>query len=227
MYRTNVLAALGFAGLFIGGCGYAEVAPPQAPAKEVPAGYEPRTTPPEPGTTRMVLEANGEKATVVEVIDATSTVGTASAGGTTATVRGYSETVKPVCIAPCVADLKPGMHFLRFASPDDKDRVSEAGIQVGDRSKVVRHAIGRTDSFSAGHFLSRMVVILGATAVITGGTLYGMAAAMNDDTGRDVKPTGVTVMAAGAGALLVGIPLMVLTRPVHQPGATTEMSLSK
>lgn len=55
----------------VGGCGYREVAPPQAPAKEMPGGVEERTAPPEAATTRVILDANGERATVTEIVSVT------------------------------------------------------------------------------------------------------------------------------------------------------------
>jgi hypothetical protein len=174
----------------------------------------------------VILDANGEKATVTEVIDATSTIGTAYGNGTSATVHGYSETVKPVCIAPCVVDMKPGMHVLRFASPID-ERESAAGIQIGDRSKVVRHAMGHTDSWSLGHFAAEMLVIFGASSLVTGGIVYGAMAGTDEKTQSVAQPYALGFTAGGAIALLVGVPLMILTRPVHQPGATTEMTLNK
>jgi hypothetical protein len=226
MKRTLSLLIIGFASLQLIGCGFSEAAPPQAPSKEIPKDVEPRTTPPEPGHTRVILDANGEKATVTEVVEATSTIGTANVEGSTATVHGYSETTKPICVAPCVADLKPGMHVLRFTSTVD-DRQSSADVQVGDRSKVVRHAMGRTEGFSLGNFGATMLVVLGASALGTGALIHGAEIGMGKREPDDLKAPGAIIGSAGLGAVLIGIPLMILSRPVHQPGATTEMALAR
>jgi len=221
--RCRSLLGIGFCTVFLGGCGFSEVAPPQAPAKEIPKDVEPRTTPPEPGLTRVVLDANGDKATVVEVVDATESVGTASVGGSTATVHGYAETTKPICVAPCVADLKPGMHVLRFKADGD-DRMSEANVQVGDRPKVVRHAMGRTEGTSFGYVSANVLVYLAATAAFTGGLIFAGGAATDSEKSMT---TGMVIGGAGLAGLAIGIPLAILTRPAHQPGATTEMAINK
>ena len=82
-----------------------------------------------------------------------------------------------------MADLKPGTHQLRFASPVDDERWSEALVNVGDRPKVVRHAIGRTESPSAGN-LAAVLLTLGASAVIIGGSLYGAGMLVSTERGQ-------------------------------------------
>jgi hypothetical protein len=229
MLRRALVLAVGCSGLFVGGCGYAEVAPPQAPAPATPQGAEPRTTPPEPGLTRVLLDADGEDAVVTDVVDASLAVAEAKGGGVSATAQGYAETVKPVCITPCFADLAPGLHVLRFSSQTD-DRESVAKIQVGERAKVVRHAMGRTEHpFSWVNFTGSVLVYVGAAVAVTGGMMLAVDA--GNDSGDPSKGLGLglggPVLGAGAGALLIGIPMMIFGRPVRQEGATTELSLAE
>jgi hypothetical protein len=110
MKRTT----LGFALLASVGCGYRGLPPLPAPAPEIPRNLEASTTLPAPGTTRVLIDANGDRATVTEVLDSTTSTATAYSNRYSATVYGYSETTRTVCIAPCVADFSPGAHVLRF-----------------------------------------------------------------------------------------------------------------
>ncbi|MDB4997649.1 MAG: hypothetical protein JWM74_5081 [Myxococcaceae bacterium] len=222
------LAAL-FVMAFLMGCGFREVAPPTAPRAEIPRGVEERTSPPELGTTRVLLEANDEKAMVTEVVEsssaqATVTVTTPSGWGS-AKAFGYAETTKPICLAPCYADLKPGVHVLRFALPNSEDRVSQTPVQVGDSSKVVRHAVGRIESSSFTHVAAMVLLSLGTSAAAVGGTLW--AVQEMSPTATNFKPMGIGLAAGGVGALLIAIPLALMTEPVHQQGSTTELTLDK
>ena len=213
------------------GCGYAEVAPPRAPTREMPKNMETRSSPPEPGTTRVLIDANGDQASVVEVVDRSTMSGRAYGyHGETAFVHGKSETVKPLCVAPCVADLRPGMHILRFTSDDD-GRESEARVQVGDESKLVRHAMGHTESNPLGVVSGVMLTALGASALVAGGSLYAASAAGGGGGGGTDGPPSYAqyvtpTLVAGAVALAAGITVLLVTRPVRQRGATTEVSLS-
>lgn len=210
--------ALGVAALgILAGCGTVEATPPRAPAAEIPRAVEARTTPPEPGTTRVLLDANGDRATVEEVVERA----TATAYGSHVAVSGYAESTKPVCVTPCYADLKPGMHALRFKSMND-DRMSEAPIQVGDVPKTVRHAMGRAELPSVGNYLASFGVILGATAAIgIGAPLWAAGEATHHD---DLTQPGMWAVGAGLGTFAVSLPLYLLTRPVYQNGSTTEIA---
>lgn len=214
------LGSLSLVSFFAVGCGYAEAMPPRAPAPELPRDVEPRTTPSEPGKTRVIIDADGERATVVDVVERERAV--AIAGGVAAS--GTAEKTKPVCVTPCIVDLEPGMHVLRFASETDSDRVSEANVQVGDREKVVRHAIGRSESTSWAWTGSYLLTLLGTSAAILGGTLYGVGSTTSSISSDELRERGLWTLVGGGSAMVLGIPLMFLTRPVHQPGATTEIA---
>lgn len=183
-------------------------------------GVEERTTPAEPGTTRVVIDANGERAVVKDVVETFST--TASVEGYSAS--GHGEKLRPVCLTPCVADLTPGTHVLRFAS-ETSDHPSEITVQSGDKGKVIRHAMGRTEEGSGGHVGAIVLATLGITAAVVGGSFLG-ASYISDSAEENFRTPGTVTTAAGLGAVLVSIPLLLLTRPVRQPGATTEMPLT-
>ena len=67
-----------------------------------------------------------------------------------------------------------------------------------------------------------MLAALGATAVGIGGAMF----AASETTERyDINGTaGIATASAGLAAVAIGIPLMLLGRTVHQPGATTEIA---
>jgi len=209
------------------GCGYREVAPVKAPARAVPTDVEARTSPPAPGTTRVLLEANGERATVMEITDSTDSTATVHHNGSTGFGYVHSETQAPICMTPCFSDMKPGLHLLRFASEDDL-KESTVSVQVTDTPKIVRHALGHKETSSLGQILGVAMTISGATLLGTGAMLYGVGEATSGgDSSRTLSNTGLTAGGVGLGFMLIGIPLMVLTRPTHQPGSTTELPFGR
>ncbi len=200
------------------GCGVHEIDPPQAPAAVFPANVDVRRAPPAAGKTRLVLDANGERASVVDVVSSTSA---------TAYVNGHigvasASTTVPVCIAPCMADLTPGLHRLAFSSLDDPTRHDEVQVQVGESPKIVRHAMGMYESSFGPHFLAQNLAFLGATAAVGGGGLY-IASARTEDASPGQKDAAKYLLIGGLVALAVSIPVMIVTRDVRQRGATTEL----
>lgn len=228
MHDRSGLAVLAGLALLVGGCEVREIAPPAAPVREMPKVEEGRTRPVTPGLTRVILDADGAKASVVDVVDISSSLAMGTtAGGRSVLVSGYSETVKPVCLAPCVADLTPGLHVLRFASTSD-DRSSVASVQIEDRPKVVRHAMGRaSDDHPVINGLAFTLLGLGAAAAVTGGGLYAASVATRDadPAFRDdttLGDVGLGVGLGGLAAVAVAVPVMLLTQPTRQSGSTTE-----
>lgn len=214
--RTARCATASLAAL-IAGCGAVHVPPPQPPSREIPL-VDPPNLPPEPGLTRILLDANGADARVTEVTERTEAWAFGSGYG-----HAVVETEKPVCIVPCSVDMKPGMHTLFFQSLTG-DRKSRVDIQVGSRSKAVRHAMGLTTNSWGGQVLGFLLVTLGSTALATGGAIY----ASLDDIPEDKKSRSksLKLAAAGGGAVLVSIPLLLLTRPTEQPGSSTEIPIA-
>jgi hypothetical protein len=212
----------GLATLLVLGCGVRYVDPPRAPAKELPK-IDARTTPPEPGHTRVLLDANGERAEVTEVSAWQKAHGTVSTGKSMGTIHGYSESVRPICITPCLADFEPGMHVLRFSSQTDQ-RGSTVAVQVDQRNKTVRHAMGRHDDGAPSmHFGGTVLLTLGGTSVLVGGLVLGAASGLESDQADDYASTGAVMLGVGAAAMFVAIPMMLASRPSYQPGSTTEI----
>jgi hypothetical protein len=174
--------------------------------------------PPAHGTTRIVLDANGERARVTETLEKTSIYGT-SYSTSAAAFSGTSFTTKPLCLTPCVVDLTPGMHALNFQSSSDPQRVGSADVQVGERRKVVRHAMGRVDKGASWHhLLASSAALLGIGAIVGG----ALTLPFDHKEFEDHRRAGKVMLLAGGATLAVSIPFMIITRPTWQEGATTE-----
>ena len=222
MLRRDSPFLAGLAASLVLGCGARYVDPPRAPAKEIPK-IEARATPPEPGRTRVLLDANGERAEVTEVSAWQTAHGTASTSNSTGFIHGYSESVRPVCITPCFADFEPGMHVLRFSS-QTAGRGSTVAVQVDERDKVVRHAMGRYDDGKPSvHFGGTVLLTLGATSVVVGGLVLAAVPGLESDQSDEYASTGAALLGVGAAAMFVAIPMMLASRPSYQPGSTTEI----
>lgn len=224
MERTILALVLGCA-VLNEGCGTVELAPPRAPTAEVPSGVAELSAHAQAGFTRVILDANGERATVTEVTDSTSSVATAHGYQTAAIAFGYSQTERPACITPCAVALKPGLHVLDFSS-ELGGRESRVYVQVGEHSKVVREAMGRYVPGPSWDFAAQMLVILGSTSLAIGGMVFAADAARGAENQPSLRPYAIGFSVTGVAALLVGIPLTLLARPQHQSGATTEFLLS-
>jgi hypothetical protein len=216
--RSFSFAFLALVAPLAAGCGVREIDPPQAPAAVFPPNVEVRHAPTAPGTTRLVLDANGERASIVDVVSSTSA---------SAYVNGHmgfasASTTVPVCIAPCMADLTPGLHRLAFSSLDDPTEHDEIQVQVGETSKIVRRAMGKYESNFWPHFLAGSVAYAGVTSALVGGIMYSLDASAADGD-KKYAGTDKYLLIGGAVALVASIPVMILTRDVHQRGATTEL----
>lgn len=200
------------------GCGAERLPPPSAPPREVPKEVDIPGEPPPHGAGRVLLDANGDRAKVVEITGAA----TASTGRYHATFVG----VRPVCTTPCVVDLPYGSHPLVLRSTTDETRVSEIELDVGAKPKIVRHTLGERKDGGAVRTVGASVLVLGAITALTGALLWGVGeAALSSGNTSGLTGTGRTITAVGAGAVVLSIPLMILGRPTERPGATTEWSL--
>lgn len=200
-------------------CGVRELPPPAAPSKDLPTDVDMPTDESPSGMGRVVLDANGQKADVVEITGAS----TAYAGNVRATVVAS----RPVCTTPCVVDLTYGSHPLLFQSVTDDERASIAHVDVGPRVQVVRHEIGERHPPSAIGVGGVLLTTLGMVTAVTGGALWGGGAIASSADGRtsSLESTGQTVALVGLGAMVVGIPMLILGRPSERPGATTQWTL--
>lgn len=202
------------------GCGVDARPPPAAPAREIPAGLEISQDPPPPGSGRVVLDANGERARVFEI------TGPPPGDPSESTVG-----VRPVCTTPCVVDLPYGPHPLVFQSVANGERQSEAAVDVGARAKVLRHSLGERSDGGGARTAGAALVVLGVIAATTGAILWAAGGAGSSDpgsltsSGSTLASAGQTLAGGGAGAALLGIPLLLIDRPVERQGTTTEWTL--
>lgn len=206
-------------------CGEVALPPPAAPAHALPSPPElPNEAVPE-GAGRVVLDANGEKARVIEV------------AGATVHGQGYSfglTAQRPVCAStPCVVDVSRGPHRFVFLSTSDPNRGSAVEIDIGSKPKVIRHALGERIEHSALNAGSNVSLTLGTLGAITGGSLLlGGALASSSSSnesgsssGTSVTGVGGAVLGVSAGVLVLGITLGILGRTEVRDGSTTEWSL--
>ena len=174
--------------------------------------------PPPRGAGRVLLDANGDRAKVVEITGSA----TAAAGGYRATIVG----LRPICTTPCVVDLPYGSHPLVLRSTTDATRISEVDLDVGPRPKIVRHTLGEKRDGGAARTIGSSVLVLGAITALTGGLLWGLGelASKNGQT-SSLSGTGQVLTGIGAAGIVLSIPLLVVGRPSERPGATTEWSV--
>lgn len=193
-----------------------EIPPPVPPMPQAPTNVEQRVSAAKPGTTRILIDANGERAVVKDVVGEADAAATAFSGGSSATVTSHATSRTPVCLAPCYADLPPGLHVLEFTSETDPTRTSTANIQVNDSPKVVRHSIGRSKPASFG------LTLLGETFVIGGGAIAFGGLSMLPLEGTKDNAPGFII--GGLAAVLLGLPMWYAGAAQHQPGSTTEIA---
>ena len=100
---------------------------------------------------------------------------------------------------------------------------------VYNRSDLVHATIRtvETNLVEGAALVAAVLLTLGAAAVIIGGSLYGAGMLVSTERGQPVKNAGLVTLGAGGGAVLLGIPLLILLRPVKQSGSTTEMRLAQ
>lgn len=212
--RSRVAVASCLLLAFASGCGTERLPAPAAPPREVPRDVDVPDEPPAPGTSRVVLDANGDKAKVIEVTGTAS----ASAGGYQAFVVG----VRPLCTTPCVVDLPYGSHPLMLRSTTDETRQSELDLDVGPKPKIVRHTLGERKDGGALRTVGASLLMLGITAAVTGGILWAVGSGAKSD---GLESTGQLVTGLGAGGIGLSIPLLIVGRPTERPGATTEWTV--
>lgn len=206
-------------------CGEVSLPPPAAPARALPTPPELPNEPVPEGAGRVVLDANGEKARVIEI------------AGATVHGQGYSfglTAQRPVCAStPCVVDVSRGPHRFVFLSTSDPNRGSAVEIDIGSKPKVIRHALGERIEHPAMKAGSNVSITLGTLGAITGGSLLlGGALASSasksesgSSAGSSVTGVGGAVLGISAGVLVLGITLGILGRTEVRDGQTTEWSL--
>ena len=212
---NRFLVAGVFAGLLATGCGVQQLPAVSPPAKVIPTGVDIPEEPPAPGTGRVFLDTNGERAKVVEITGAA----TASSGGYSATIVG----IRPLCTTPCVVDLPYGSHPLVMHSISDETHQSETEIDVGARAKVFRHTLGERKDGGGIRTAGASLLTLGVIAATTGAILWLAGSASNDQ--GSLVSNGQLVTGLGSAGILLSIPLLIAGRPTERPGSTTQWNL--
>ncbi len=182
---------------------------------------EARTSPPGEHQTRLLLDANGERAEVSEVTAWSSTVAVTPVGSHLGTAVGYADLQRPICLTPCLADFAPGLHRLIFVSDEGKHS-GATDVQVGDQPRVLRIALGRNDPPKGSQVGALVLTVIGASAMFVGGLLAASADSVDVSDQADVQQRGLTLFGVGAGVMLVGIPWLLVSRGVHQDSAVTD-----
>jgi hypothetical protein len=202
---------------------------PAAPEKVVPTIMN-EPGPAAEGTGRVVLDAQGERARVIEI------TGTASGVITNgyASAQVMSVATRPVCVTPCIADLSYGTHELVFTSQNDDEKGSNATVDVGAKPSIFRHTMGGRVTHPAAKIGGATAVTLGGIGALTGLSLFA-AGALSDsatpadptsttatNSGDGVKSTGLMILGVSGAVLVAGVVLLILGRDEVQPGSSTQ-----
>jgi hypothetical protein len=206
--------------LLLAGCFTRELAPPKPPDRDLPEVPDAPPEPP-PGTKgRLLVDANGETATVSRIVEL------APRDGSSASMRGIpamtdelvGAKTESLCITPCALDLPNGAHTLVFSSTSDARRTSTTDVKVTQGTSVVRHAIGRRTPLGTGYVVGGIMFVAGMAL-----TLFGAGATASDP--RENWTIGVPVLGFGVALAAGGLILAMNNRPELQPGATTQFGV--
>jgi hypothetical protein len=184
------------------GCGTKQLPPPQAPERLLPPVAA--SGAPADGRGRVLLDVDGDHAVVDDVSG-----GSVSATGAGRVFSGSLEVSQRLCVTPCVVDLTPGPHTLRFHSTSDGARGTDGYVNVDAGVNAYRVRLGQHRH----HHVKRFAGIV--TAVLSGLFLLDGVAARNEGvtTGDRVGMIGI-----GAGLGLLAYWLIHTSASVDQEG---------
>jgi len=175
----------------------------------------------------VLLDANGTRAKVLDIVDETNATATVHTQAGTGFAWGHAATSKPICVTPCFADLKPGAHVFEFIETDGHRR-DNVDVQVNDTPKVVRHALGDGRVSHGAKFPSLLLMVFGASGVLGTALMLPLVLQNEDDGSVNRLRTPVLIgLSSSAAAVLLSIPLILLSRDTYQPGSTTEFPLAR
>jgi hypothetical protein len=200
------------------GCGVERLPAARPPPRMLPAEVVVPADPPAAGSGRVILDTNGEPASVVEI-----TSGVTAASGA-ATAEPHVVGVRPLCTTPCIVDLPYGSHPIVLRSIADESRQSETELDVGARAKVFRHTLGERTDGGAVRMVGASFLTLGILAVAAGVVVWG-AGSTSSHPSPSLVTNGEVLTGVGAGGVLLSIPFLLMGRPTERPGATTQWSL--
>jgi hypothetical protein len=203
-----------------------ELPPAAAPATEVPRVPDAPSTPPPPGSARVLIDANGEPAHVEEVVG----IEHAFDPGRRRPLWGTTMVTRTLChTVPCAVDLPRGEHDLVFTAEapraGDTDRSDVVTVHAVDPVTVVRRTIGYTERPQVGDIGGVMAGVGVMSAVFCWVPFVVGAAANDPGTRGSWDQVGVGMAVAGGVAIVVGATLAIIGAPRYTPGATTQWSI--
>jgi hypothetical protein len=190
-------------GLAMGGCGATRLPPPAAPPRVLPSVQA--SGPPAPGRGRVILDVEGDRAVVEDVQG-----GSVAASGAGHFFGGSLEVSQRLCVTPCVVDLAPGPHTLRFSSVTDEDRSSDGYVNIDEGVSAYRERLG----VHSHHQLKRG---FGIASVVVGG-MFVLSGAAAPDNGIDSRPRA-EMLGVGAGLAILGWYLIHTSPSYDQEGS--------
>lgn len=210
------------------GCTATTLPPPAAPARVDPAIPEPPKEAPASPNGRVVLDTEGESATVSRVTESTEVYGPGAQYVRHPNVP-LIRREELLCVTPCAVDLRQGAHQFVFKSRVDPVRVSTADVVITSQPLFVRHTLGREARMSSSYVAGAGLLIGGIGATLVGGGLAGIAAIMPDRDSNGATTSSEGLLTAGLITLGIGVVtgtigglIMGFNRPAEQPGATTQ-----
>jgi hypothetical protein len=210
---TAVLATSGT------GCGVEQLPAARPPSRTLPAEVEVPPDPPPPGNGRVILDTDGEPASVVEI-----TSGSLSADGSSGALGDNVPGMRPLCTTPCVVDLPYGSHPIVLRSTSDETHQSETELDVGARAKVFRHTLGERTDGGGLRMVGASVLTLGILAVAAGTVMWAAGVTSNRGS-QSLATNGEVLTLGGAGGVVLSIQFLIMGRPTERPGSTTHWSL--
>jgi len=206
------------------GCSFAVGEPAKALVPEMPHAIDMPSTPPPSGLTRVVLDVDKTGTVVEEVLERAEGSSVVRVGSAYGTSHAYSERTTPVCIAPCVVDLAPGLHQLRLRWDAPEAGSELVPVQINAKPRLIRRATGWIDGSPGFNTLSVTLAVLAVTALAIGGSVYATGAIVGKP---ELEEAGIGTLIGGGIALGISVPLMLLTRTVTHHGTTTDAPLPR
>ncbi|MBX3190856.1 MAG: hypothetical protein KF819_27915 [Labilithrix sp.] len=204
---------------------------PAPPARVEPAVEEPAYPAPQ-GHTRVVLDAEGGPVKVSRVTATLNHVGvygppTVEEGVPLGSMRAE----EPLCVTPCVVDVRQGLHTFVFADTrsGDPSRVTTADVVVSSKPIVVRHAVGQTPRYTSSYVSGAALFLIGSGLTLMGGVATTIGAVgewkptePDEASPQAVLSLGLVMLGIGLVTGTAGTLMMYGNRPVDQPGSTTQ-----
>jgi hypothetical protein len=165
--------------------------------------------PHEAGLGYVSIDVTEGTAEIYEVLD--TFTGAASGGGVT--VSSYGESKRKLCVTPCVLSMTYGPHQLRAVSREEKGRVTEEMITIGQKPLAVRIAMGLDKAPPIGGFVGAILgVSFGSGFLLPGLILLPL----------DSGGAGAVLSVTGAAMLIPSLFILKARPFIRQKGAVAQ-----